>query len=96
MSAQEISRLVNDGEVSAEEVVTAHLLHINEVDGVIKAFLNVDAEGAVESARAVDAKRQSGAALGSMAGIPVALKDVVAQKGRPTTWCDTRVRCPNQ
>jgi aspartyl-tRNA(Asn)/glutamyl-tRNA(Gln) amidotransferase subunit A len=52
--------------------------------------LNVDAGGAVESARAVDAKRQSGAVLGSMAGVPVALKDVVAQKGRPTT-CGSRI-----
>jgi len=89
-SAAEIADLVTTGKVTAAEVVTAHLAHIDQVDGAVRAFLDVDAEGALRAARNVDSKRESGEKLGSLAGVPVALKDVVAQKGRPTT-CGSRI-----
>lgn len=72
-------------EVSAVEVAQAHLDRISEVDGRVHAFLHVDAEGALEAARAVDAKLAKGEKLGPLAGVPIAVKDVIATKGVPTT-----------
>jgi aspartyl-tRNA(Asn)/glutamyl-tRNA(Gln) amidotransferase subunit A len=85
MTAVEIAAKVAGGEVSAEEVTRAHLDRIAAVDGKVHAFLHVDAEGAVEAARAVDAKRARGESLGPLAGVPVAVKDVMTTRGLPTT-----------
>ncbi|CAM5743544.1 Asp-tRNA(Asn)/Glu-tRNA(Gln) amidotransferase subunit GatA [Streptomyces hirsutus] len=49
------------------------------------AFLHVDREGAFAQARAVDEKRAKGEKLGRLAGVPLALKDIFAAEGIPTT-----------
>ena len=78
------------GDVSAREVAQAHLDRIEQVDPAVHAFLHVDTEAALASADAVDAKRAAGATLGSLAGVPLALKDVLAMRGVPTT-CGSRI-----
>ncbi|GAA1627741.1 Asp-tRNA(Asn)/Glu-tRNA(Gln) amidotransferase subunit GatA [Catellatospora bangladeshensis] len=85
LSAAALGEKIASGEVSAEEVTRAHLDRIAEVDGRVHAFLHVDTEGAVEAARAVDAKRAAGEKLGPLAGVPIAIKDVIATKGVPST-----------
>ena len=84
-SATEIAAAVATGEISAVEVTQAHLDRIEQVDGDVKAFLYVDRDGALEQAKAVDKKRTSGEKLSPLAGVPLALKDVMVQKGIPTT-----------
>ncbi|TAM86873.1 MAG: Asp-tRNA(Asn)/Glu-tRNA(Gln) amidotransferase subunit GatA [Jatrophihabitans sp.] len=73
------------GDVSAVEVAQAHLDRIEAVDGRVHAFLHIDAEGALRAARDVDARRAAGQALGPLAGVPLAMKDVVVTQGLPTT-----------
>ncbi|MBA3523673.1 MAG: Asp-tRNA(Asn)/Glu-tRNA(Gln) amidotransferase subunit GatA [Geodermatophilaceae bacterium] len=73
------------GEVSAVEVARAHLDRIEATDERIHAFLHVDAEGALAAAGAVDASRAAGETLGPLAGVPLAMKDVVVTKGLPST-----------
>jgi aspartyl-tRNA(Asn)/glutamyl-tRNA(Gln) amidotransferase subunit A len=85
LSAAGLAAKMAAREVSAEEVTRAHLDRIAEVDGRVHAFLHVDAEGAVAAARAVDARRAAGEDLGPLAGVPIAIKDVIATKGTPTT-----------
>lgn len=85
LTAAELGAKIAAGDVSAEEVTRAHLDRIAEVDGRVHAFLHVDDEGAVQAARAVDAKRAAGEKLGPLAGVPIAIKDVIATKGIPTT-----------
>ncbi|MBL6274983.1 Asp-tRNA(Asn)/Glu-tRNA(Gln) amidotransferase subunit GatA [Micromonospora fiedleri] len=85
LSAVEIAGLVASGQTSAVEVTQAHLDRIAAVDGQINAFLHVDSEGALAAAREVDAQRAAGAQLGPLAGVPVAVKDVLTTKGVPTT-----------
>jgi aspartyl-tRNA(Asn)/glutamyl-tRNA(Gln) amidotransferase subunit A len=85
LSASEIAGLVAGGEVSAVEVTQAHLDRIDSVDSAVRAFLHVDTEGALGAARAVDRERASGARLGPLAGVPLAMKDVVVTKDVPTT-----------
>ena len=62
LTAAELAGLVATGDASAVEVTQAHLDRIAAVDGRVNAFLHVDADGALAAARAVDAKRASGAA----------------------------------
>jgi aspartyl-tRNA(Asn)/glutamyl-tRNA(Gln) amidotransferase subunit A len=81
MTATEIAGLIAGGEVSAVEVATAHLDRIAAVDERVHAFLHVDREGALAAARAVDERRVTG----PLAGVPVAVKDVLTTKGVPTT-----------
>ena len=90
MTAARIAALIASGEVSAVEVAQAHLDRIAEVDDRVHAFLHVDAEGALEAARAVDARRAAGEELGPLAGVPVAVKDVFTTRGVPTT-CGSRM-----
>lgn len=84
-TAAELAAQIAGGERSAEEVTRAHLDQIAAVDGQVHAFLHVDADGAVEAARRVDAKRAAGERLGPLAGVPLALKDVLTWTGGPTT-----------
>ena len=84
-SATQMAAALADGSTTAVELTKAHLDQIAAVDGQVKAFLHVDAEGALAQAKAVDEKRKSGEKLSPLAGIPLALKDVLAQRGVPTT-----------
>ncbi|MFD2768153.1 Asp-tRNA(Asn)/Glu-tRNA(Gln) amidotransferase subunit GatA [Micromonospora eburnea] len=85
LSAAEIAALVASGETSAVEVTQAHLDRITAVDDRVNAFLYVDTEGALAAARTVDERRAAGEELGPLAGVPVAVKDVLTTKGVPTT-----------
>ncbi|MEU8043476.1 Asp-tRNA(Asn)/Glu-tRNA(Gln) amidotransferase subunit GatA [Micromonospora echinofusca] len=85
LTATEIAGLVASGETSAVEVTRAHLDRIGAVDDRVNAFLHVDTEGALAAAADVDARRAAGEELGPLAGVPVAVKDVLTTKGVPTT-----------
>ncbi|WP_412747061.1 Asp-tRNA(Asn)/Glu-tRNA(Gln) amidotransferase subunit GatA [Krasilnikovia sp. MM14-A1004] len=85
MTATEVAALISGGDASAVEVATAHLDRIDAVEPRVHAFLHVDREGALAAARAVDEQRAAGAELGPLAGVPVAVKDIVATRGVPTT-----------
>ncbi|GLY24510.1 Asp-tRNA(Asn)/Glu-tRNA(Gln) amidotransferase subunit GatA [Micromonospora sp. NBRC 101691] len=85
MTAADLAGLVASGETSAVEVTRAHLDRIAAVDERVHAFLHVDTEGALAAARAVDERRAAGEELGPLAGVPVAVKDVLTTKGVPTT-----------
>jgi aspartyl-tRNA(Asn)/glutamyl-tRNA(Gln) amidotransferase subunit A len=85
LDASELAALVARGEVSAVEVTQAHLDRLASVDDKLHAFLHVDAAGALDAAKAVDAARAAGEPLGPLAGVPLAMKDVVVTEGLPTT-----------
>ena len=89
-TAAELAGRIASGEQSAVEVTRAHLDRIEAVEPAVHAFLHVDGERALAAAAAVDAKRGRGEALGPLAGVPLALKDVLTMTGAPTT-CGSRV-----
>lgn len=84
-TAAELATRIAAGEVSAREVAQAHLDRITAVDDKVHAFLHRDDAATLAAADAVDAKRAAGEALGPLAGVPLALKDILAMKGQPTT-----------
>jgi aspartyl-tRNA(Asn)/glutamyl-tRNA(Gln) amidotransferase subunit A len=73
------------GETTSVALTQSHLDRIEAVDADVHAFLFVDSQGALAQAAAVDAKRAAGEKLSPLAGVPLALKDVMVQKGVPTT-----------
>src|SRR5688572_21445116 len=89
-TATELLELLAKGDVTAEAVAQSFLQAIKERDGRIQAFLHVDEAKTLEQARAIDAKRRGGEALGPLAGIPVAVKDVLCTAGVRTT-CGSKV-----
>lgn len=91
-TAADLAGLLAKGEVSAVEVTRAHLDRIAAVDGPttsgepgVHAFLHVAGEQALAAAAAVDAARAAGEQLHELAGVPIAVKDVMTTKGLPTT-----------
>ena len=89
-AAANLAVMISSGEVSSEEVTRAHLDRIEQVDPDVHAFLYVDTERAIDTARRVDAKRRDGEHLGPLAGVPVGVKDAFVYMGAPTT-CGSKI-----
>jgi aspartyl-tRNA(Asn)/glutamyl-tRNA(Gln) amidotransferase subunit A len=89
-SAVELHGLFLQGSVTAAALAEAFLNRIRQYDPAIKAFLHVDEGGVRESAQALDGRRSRGEAMGLLAGLPLALKDVLCVAGVPTT-CGSRI-----
>ena len=83
-ATEQLAKLVS-GEITSVELTQAHLDRIAEVDGVVHAFLHVNAEGALATAAEVDRKRAAGEKLPALAGLPVAVKDNLTTIDEPTT-----------
>jgi aspartyl-tRNA(Asn)/glutamyl-tRNA(Gln) amidotransferase subunit A len=84
MGVAALGRVLAAREVSSVEVAT-HLLSRIETQKALGAFLHVDGKRALDDARAIDARRAKGEALGVLAGVPIAHKDIFATRGEPTT-----------
>ena len=89
-TAVELRRRVAAREVSCEEVARTHLDRIAAVEPIVDAFLAVLADRALERARALDRTLAAGSPAPPLAGVPVAIKDVLHIEGLPTT-CGSRV-----
>ncbi|MCJ2129830.1 AtzE family amidohydrolase [Methylobacterium sp. E-045] len=84
MYAADIAGSVRDGALSARLVVEAVLARIARVDTAVNAFTDVLAERALGRADALDAARARGEALGPLAGVPFAVKNLIDIAGLPT------------
>jgi aspartyl-tRNA(Asn)/glutamyl-tRNA(Gln) amidotransferase subunit A len=81
----DIAENVRRGSVAATQVVAQILERIEARNPGLNAFLHVADAEAMAQARAVDARRARGEALGPLAGVPVAVKDALCTRGLPTT-----------
>lgn len=85
LSAVDLAAGLRSGDYSATEVTRAHLDRIEQVEGVINAFITVTDDVALATAAEVDRKRAAGEDLHPFAGVPVAHKDLIVTAGIPTT-----------
>jgi len=85
-TASDLARRIRTREVSAREVVEAHLAQIERVNPQVNAIVTLLPERALEQADAADAALAHGEALGRLHGLPIAHKDLVRTKGIRTTF----------
>lgn len=85
LSAQQMAEKLESGQLTAVELTQECLNRIKEIDDKVNAFLYVDSEGALKTAKAVDEKRAKGEKLPKLAGIPIAIKDNICVTGMKTT-----------
>jgi len=90
LSAYELHRLIKAKELSVEEVVTSLLQRIERIEKKIKAFLSIYKKEVLNEARKWDKKISSGEEIGTLAGIPIAIKDNLCLN-RTETTCASRI-----
>ncbi len=91
LPASEMAARVADGALSPVELVEAHLERIQALNPRINAFSHVDADGAREAARALEARRADGHAARPLEGVPLSIKSSIAVDGFP--WeCGSELR----
>lgn len=86
LTATELARRIRERELSAVEVMEAHLARIERVNPGVNAIVTLLPERALAEARAADERLGCGAELGPLHGLPVAHKDLVPTKGIRTTF----------
>jgi len=84
-TATELVRLVRDRELSAREVMEAHLAQIDRVNPAVNAIVTLLPERALKQADAADEALARGEDVGPLHGLPIAHKDLVPTKGIRTT-----------
>ena len=88
LTATELLARMQRREVSSVEVTQAHLDRIAERDGQVQAFLRhspESAQAALARAKHIDERRAAGQNLGRLAGLPVAVKDLLCSEGEVTS-----------
>jgi aspartyl-tRNA(Asn)/glutamyl-tRNA(Gln) amidotransferase subunit A len=86
-----LARAIAARKISPVEATQEHLVRIERLDGRIRAFITVDAEGALATARALEAELVAGRSRGPLHGVPLAHKDLCHVPGLPTS-CGTLTR----
>ena len=90
LGAAEIQRRIARRELSAEEVMRAHLDRAAALDPELDAFLALDPERALERARRLDQQLAGGKEAPPLAGVPLAVKDILHVSGFATS-CGSRL-----
>jgi len=85
LTAAEIVAQIKEKRISAVEVTEAHLERSEKIGAALNSWIKLDPEGALKTARDVDAAIARGEDPGTMAGAPIGLKDLIDMEGLPTT-----------
>src|SRR3954468_21924610 len=86
LTAVDMARLIRAGELSAREVMHAHLARIERVNPTVNAIVTLAAEQALDGAAAADEQLARGGPIGPLHGLPIAHKDLQPTRGMRTTF----------
>ena len=86
MTATELARCIRARELSARDVMAAHLQHIERINPHVNAIVTLLPERAMDGAHAADEALARGTSVGPLHGLPIAHKDLVLTKGIRTTY----------
>ena len=84
--ATELAALLRTRQISARELMDAHLDRIERLNPDLNAIVTLDADGARAAADAAADRLAAGEPVGPLHGLPVAHKDTHATGGMRTTW----------
>jgi len=90
LTIDSLRELIVQRKVSATEVARAHFDHIERRDKEVRAYLQLSPERALEQAARIDRQIAAGEPVGALAGIPVAIKDVILARGVRNT-CASKI-----
>jgi len=82
LTAHEVVNLIQKKKITAHEVMQDIFDQIDKVDNMIKAFLVINRKEALKQAKEIDVKVKNGEELPSLAGVAVAIKDIIVLKER--------------
>ena len=89
-SAVALSAVIREGKFTATEAMEAVLARIDEKEKDINAYVTIDREQALGAAASAQEKIEKGELTGSLAGVPVAIKDNMCTEGMLTT-CSSKI-----
>lgn len=90
LTAHEAINLIKKKRITAYEAMQDIFTQIDKVDNLIKAFLVINREEALKQAKEIDKKVKNGEKVPPLAGVAVAIKDIIATRGTETT-CGSKI-----
>jgi len=93
LTIKDAAAALRDGSLTSTALTQEILDRAAALNPALGAYVEITAEAALEQARAADAALASGDDRGPLQGIPLAIKDIIAMKGAPTT-ANSRVLAP--
>ena len=94
MTAGEAAQAIATRKLSPVEMMTALLERIARFDPKLNVFIRLDADAAMDAARAAEAEITAGRPRGKLHGVPVGIKDIIDVAGLPTT-CHSKILVDN-
>ena len=91
LSVEELALKIKDAQISSVEVCEKYIERINKFEKEVKAWAHFDKKILLEKASEADEYRRSGKPVGSLHGVPIAVKDIVGTVDMPTE-CGTVIR----
>ncbi len=86
-----IADRIRTREITSEDVVRTAIHRAEQLQPTLNAFIQLEAEDALEAARSIDARIATGEPVGPLAGVPLAHKDMYYREGKVTT-CGSKIR----
>jgi len=90
LTAHKAINLIKKKKATAYEIIQDIFNQIDKVDNLIKAFLVVEREEALKKAKEIDKKVKNGEKIPPLAGVAIAVKDIIATQGTETT-CGSKI-----
>ena len=86
LTLTELAAAIRNRSVNAAQAVDATLASVEALDPLLHAFCTLDADAARRTAAEIDRRPAQGEAVGPLAGVPVAIKDLICTRGLRTTF----------